>query len=875
MARARPERTAISQAGDPPSCSQILRALREARGVTRDGWAAALGYGRTTVQRWETGETVPDATAEAAIVALCHEHGLWRLLNRGPLVAYALDQESFSALLAAARLGGGRRWGAAGRPTVARPSDRGAESRPRIAPGPQSSNLPEPVTSFVGREQERAEVARLLRATRLLTLAGTGGCGKTRLALETARSIAGDYAAGAWLVELASVTDPALIASAVAGSLSVREEPGRAIRETLIDYLRPKRLLLVLDNCEHHVPVCARLVHDLLSSCPDLTVLATSRAVLGIAGETVWRVPSLSMPTVESDEPGVVSDPSSVSAAADIERFDAVRLFVERARAIRPAFVVTPANARAVAQVCRRLDGIPLAIELAAARLNLLTVEQIADRLDDRFRLLNAGNRTTLPRHQTLQALIDWSYDLLGEPERRLFERLSVFAGSFSLDAVEAVCGDGSYVLDVLARLVDQSLVSVEEHGSEARYRLLETLRVYARGRLAARGETEALRQRHRDHFLALAEEAEGRLYGHGQIVWFRRLADEHDNLRAALDWSERDPDGAEPELRLAGSLWQFWLVRGYLGEARRRLEEALRRPDAVSPEVAAKAHYAAGILARGQQDHPAARRHQERSLDLARAAGNRSIVAAALHSMGGMEADAGNDADARALLDECLAIRTELGDQWGIGNSLFSLGYLAHRRGDNVWAEDFYEQSLRVQRAVEDKLGLAMTLNNLGHLAEERREYARARALFEECLFIRREFGDERGIALALHGLGEMASRQGDHATALPMFIESVLIAIKLGLPKVIAPCLEGLAAVSSAVERPRHAVCLLAAADSIRKASGVPHLPAERETYGQVIAAIRSDLGTAAFEESWAQGRAMTLEQVIALVQPNAGIR
>jgi tetratricopeptide (TPR) repeat protein len=400
-------------------------------------------------------------------------------------------------------------------------------------------------------------------------------------------------------------------------------------------------------------------------------------------------------------------------------------------------------------------------------------------------------------------------------------------------------------------------------------------LRLYARERLAARDGTESIRRRHRDYYLTLAEEAEVHLFGRGQVTWLRRLADDHDNLRAALDWCRSDPLGAEPELRLAGSLWQFWLVRGHVREGRDRLEEALRRSDAVSPEFVAKAHYAAGILARGQQDHPAARRHQERSLGFARAAGTRPIVAAALHSLGGMEADTGNDDDARALLDECLAIRIEIGDQWGIGNSLFSLGYLAHRRGDGARAEDYYEQSLRIQRAIEDKLGMAMTLNNLGHIAEDRREYARARGLFEECLAIRRQFDDERGIALVLHGLGGLAVRQGDRAAAVPMYIESLLTAIKLGLPRVIALCLEGLAAAVMADRQPRISACLLAAADSVRRTANVPLLSAEREVYDQTLADVRTDLGSESFKESWAQGRAMTLEQVIALVRPSFGIR
>jgi len=384
------------------------------------------------------------------------------------------------------------------------------------------NNLPRQLTSFIGREREMAEVKRLLTTTRLLTLTGSGGCGKTRLALQVAADLVEEFANGVWLVELAALTDPALVPQAVASALGVREEPGRPLLATLSDYLKAKRLLLLLDNCEHLVAACAYLAEALLRACPHLRILATSREALNIAGETVWRVPSLSLP-----------DLLHLPSVEHLTQYEAVRLFIERALISRPDFVLTSQGAPSVAQVCHRLDGIPLAIELAAARVKVLSVEQIAARLDNRFRLLTSGSRTALPRQKTLRAAIDWSYDLLSETERMVLRRLSVFAGGWTLEAAEAICvGEGiewHEVLDPLMQLVDKSLVMMEEQGGTVRYRLLETVRQYGRDKLPASGEADVVRGRHRDWYLALAERAEPELLGSNQAVWLERLETEHD----------------------------------------------------------------------------------------------------------------------------------------------------------------------------------------------------------------------------------------------------------------------------------------------------------------------------------------------------------
>ena len=470
------------------------------------------------------------------------------------------------------------------------------------------NNLPQQATSFIGRDKELAELKRLLAKARLLTFTGSGGCGKTRLSLQVAADSLERFPDGVWLVELAPLADPGLVAQTIATALGLKETPGKPIVQTLTEHLEDKRLLLLLDNCEHLLDGCAKLVDTLLGKLPQVRILASSREALGIGGEQSYRVPSLSLPDLKQ-----AHTPTSVAP------FEAVQLFSERAILSRPDFQITPQNAAALVSICHRLDGIPLAIELAAARVRSLSVEEINRKLDQRFRLLTGGSRTALPRQQTLRSLIDWSYDLLNASEKLLLQRVSVFAGGWTMEAAECVCiGAGvenAEVLDLMTSLADKSLVLAEEGDGQMRYRLLETVRQYAREKLIESGNGEALRERHRDYFLALAKQAQPKMMGIEHATWLRRLEDEHENLRAALDWSQME-ERSDAGLQLCAALHRFWWARGYLSEGREWCIRALGKAGAeAQTQERADALNVAGVLAYHQGDYPAARASDEESL--------------------------------------------------------------------------------------------------------------------------------------------------------------------------------------------------------------------------------------------------------------------
>jgi predicted ATPase/class 3 adenylate cyclase len=727
-------------------------------------------------------------------------------------------------------------------------------------------NLPRQLTSFVGRKRELAEVTRLLAGAPLLTLTGTGGTGKTRLALQAAADALEAYPEGVWLVELAALADPALVPHAIASAVGVREEPGRPVLATLTDALRPKRLLLVLDNCEHLVDACARLADALLRACPHLTILATSREALGIAGETAWRVPSLALPA---------AGPAPAGEAG--HRSEAVRLFADRARAALPSFRLTAQNAPAVAEVCRRLDGIPLALELAAARARVLPVEQLLARLEDRFRLLTGGSRTALERQQTLRATVDWSYDLLTAPEQTLFARLSVFAGGWTLEAAEAVGagpeGDGiepADVLDLLTRLADKSLVDVaaaEQPDGTARYRLLETLRQYASERLAEAGEGEAAaRRRHAAHYLALAEQAAPLLTGPQQLVWLARLDTEQDNLRAALRWY-LDGREAAAGLRLAEALWGYWYLRHRAAEARAWGAELLTAPGTGEAGARrARALRLAGRAAGEAGDGAGARRLLEEGLALARESGDDALVAAVLSTLGSSSRGRGDYAGARRQLEEALAVRRRLGDRLGAANTLAHLGYVRHWQGEPAAARAAFEEVRAAGRRLGDRRLAALALEGLGQVAGATGDAAGARRLLEDGLMLHRELGDLVGVASGQVLLGRLALRGGDVGAGREWFVAGLRAAHEAGYFWRTVEGLEGLAAAAAVAGAPARALRLAGATAGLREAAELRPAPAERAELARWLAPARAALGAAGAAAAWTEGQALSLEQAVA---------
>lgn len=726
----------------------------------------------------------------------------------------------------------------------------------------RQSNLPHALTSFIGREQEMGEIGRLLARTRLMTLTGAGGSGKTRLALQAAEALSEAFADGICLVELAAVSDPSLVPQTIASALNVHEAADAPLPDSLLEALRPRHMLLVLDNCEHLVEACARLAYTLLQGCPRLHMLVTSRQGLGIMGEVAWRVPSLAVPDLERLPP-----------FEQLPLYDAVRLFTERASASRPDFLLTAENAAAVIQICCRLDGMPLAIELAAVRVKMLSVGQIAARLDDALALLVTGNRMAQRRQQTLRATYEWSYALLSEQERMLFRRLSVFAGGWTLEAAQQVCAEPPFhmpsklpatqedgvaafnVFDLLAQLVDKSLVIVAEsrvqgEGGQARYALLETLRQYGAEQLAVAGETVVMRKHHLECYLAMAEAAESELRGPKQGAWIERLEMEHDNLRAALSWANKSR-AKEQELRLAGALWLFCSLRGYLSEGRRWLEAALtgkqsdvERGSERRTEARAKALRGASVLAYEQADF-----------------GRAAILA-----------------------EESLMCYGALGDLYGSAGVLNNLGIIAIQQEDYTRAETLCQESLALAREAMNEPLIATVLNNLGVIAGNQDYLAGATLFYKESLAQYRALGDKDGIARAFINLGEIALKQNDYREAASLYHDGLTLARELGSKELMAYGLEGLAGSISAQapastnssassqeplpgssELMLLAAQLWGAAQELRSIINAPLTPADIVIYERHVAAARARWDAAAFSRAWAEGRAIPLEQVI----------
>ena len=725
-------------------------------------------------------------------------------------------------------------------------------------------DLPVQASSFVGRERELEELEGVVASGRLLTLTGPGGSGKTRLALQTAANLAEDFEDGVCFVELAHLSIPGLVAEGAARALGLRPA-GLSPTEALLNYLAPREMLLLLDNCEHLIEACAGLVDVLLRSCPGLKILATSREALSVPGERTWLVPSLSLPGAQEE-----------MVPWQLVRHGSIRLFVERAEAVAPDFTLNEQNAPAVARICQRLDGIPLAIELAAVRVRVLSASQIAARLDDRFLLLTGGSRVALPRQRTLLATMDWSHELLSERERTLFRRTSAFANGFTLEAAEAVCaGDGverGEILDLLCRLVDKSLVLVGRRGGDgARYRMLETVGQYASEKLGGSGERVSVRSRHADFFLRLAESAEPALSGPDQREWMDRLDAEVGNLRAAMAWF-REAGEPEADLRLASALWEFCHARGHYEMGRTWLEDALSKSSDPTP-LRAGALTGAGLLAFLQCDYGRAGEHLEQSLSLFEDLADRRGVAEVKDVLGGVAREHGDYERARTLHEESLTLWRELEDEHGTAVSLYYLGLVAWLNGENERAGELSARALQMNRASGDTAGILSSLINLGSVALYEGDHDRAEAFLEESLALSREGGYREGVGWALNQLGVVAYRRGNLERSERLLKESLAVHKDLGDMGRVASVLEALAETAGALKRYELSARLFGAADAIREKIGAPVPPCERAEHDRVTASVHARIGDEEFSRLRTEGRAMSPEEAFSrALEPGA---
>ncbi len=678
-------------------------------------------------------------------------------------------------------------------------------------------NLPAALNSFVGRDKELAEVRAILGASRLVTLTSTGGTGKTRLSLQLAGDLLGEFPDGVWLVDLAPVADAEQVAPALAFVFEVKEEPERALLDTLAGFVRDRRLLIVLDNCEHLLRPCAELAKRLLVSGAGVQIIATSRERLNITGETNYPLPALAVPKA-----------GATPAAADLLRFESVRLFVDRAAASLPSFRLTDANAPFVAEICRKLDGIPLAIELAAARMHALAPEEIAQRLGESLRLLTGGDVTAQPRQQALRASIDWSYSLLSEPEKALFRRLAVFAGSWPLEAAQAVAAleaaQDPSIVEILARLVSKSLV-VHEAAAE-RYRLLETVRQYAQELIAESGEEAAVRTRHLEHYVAFAERVRPHLTGPEQAVWLARVDFERENLLSAHAWCDKADQGAELGLRLACALRHYGRTRGLLHMGLRMLLQALARPGA-----------------------------QVRDRRRCRA----------LADVGHLAYHMGRYGDARLYLEESLAIARELGDTRRIAAALQPLGMACLGQGEIATARRHLEEALVLANELGEKRDIAAAMNQLAQLHRVDGKLDAAEPLYERMLEIARELHDRETIAIGLLNVAMTSITRGIPDRARLMLSEAAAIAVEIGSKPVGQSVLEVCAGLASLRQDGKRAAHFYGAAEAQVAQTGIHRDPADEAFLVPLIAGSKSVFGATDFDAAEETGRALPYDEAI----------
>jgi predicted ATPase/class 3 adenylate cyclase len=742
------------------------------------------------------------------------------------------------------------------------------------------TNLQPELTSFIGRQRELLELGTLCEGHRLVTLVGVGGTGKTRLMQEAGAQMIDRFTDGVWLAELAPISDPELVPAQIARSLGLSEEPGRKPMDTLLDFFRAKTLLLLVDNCEHVIEAAAQLADQVLKSNPSTAILATSREALGLEGEVAFQVPSLGLPVMAPAVGAEAPHPADGDAWLDeIAASEAVRLFTDRAQALLPSFALTPANARAVLDICRRLDGIPLAIELAAARVNVLSAEEIDAGLGDRFRLLTGARRGALPRQQTLQALIDWSWDLLSEDDRRLLARLSVFAGAWSLDAATAIvsAADGiapnrMATLDGLARLVDRSLV-VAEHGEETRYGMLETIRQYARNRLMERGEADALRAAHLAYYLDRALQAEHALTGPDMLLWLGRLDRETAELRAALAWGlDSEPEHA---IRMTVALVPYWRARAFGSEAVDQIvraaavaeslpapgADALRERTILVARVLAAAAHAESVWGSGARGFP----YAERAVALAAETDDLEANADALGAKGMAAVFSGRIEGALALHDAVLDLAEQRGDQWTVAFVEAGAAIAELASGDIAAAQRRQAHATEAADRSGNPFAMAFARLNRGRITAWTGHLDEARQWFAEALDGYREIGDHRFQLITRSDLAHALRRGGALDEAEEIYRETIRAWQHLGSRGALCSQLESFGFLALARNDSRRAARLLGAAEILREGASATMLPYERVEYDRYLDQLRESLDPAVLESEWAAGRGMSMEEAI----------